>query len=536
MLYIKDDKLGLVRASWQSVLSRLNFNLNTFTFLISNDVSYESLSLLRSLGLRSKLGIKVLSYSRSNNPPRNIHFGGLLNSVSDLITNPFSHPQGCFLFSTNIKIESALINIKLRLKLINENRAAAATYGPVSTGTTVQTGQPVQTGQYAQYVSSPVDQAKLLTGEISQIDNKKGLPTTLVQDEKSRLDKELERLSRSDQAALFMAEGKKIMDKNEVARKDILRQKAELSVITSSKDLAELEGSFVPALRPALTTLRAQMADGLLTPSESQKAIADLQKANFEYQVKQQDYTNESIRVAKSLFPTKPINELTGPELGKVQARLQLEAERRSKAGASNINVGEKSFGTAFGKGVAESVEGTFAAAQGAQSTLGTIQSIRPIIRAGVYSGPLSAVPRVINQLASSLGVTGTNDDEKLKNTAVVMQGLASLEMSAAQAMKNQGAITENERALIKRASAGDLQTFTQGEVLSLLNAMEKTSKFKIKAHEKNLQRLRSRPDTAELADFYSLESMAAEGAPAQSLSEAAKAEQERRKAAKGGQ
>jgi hypothetical protein len=422
------------------------------------------------------------------------------------------------------------------LKLINENRAAAATYGPVSTGTTVQTGQPVQTGQYAQYVSSPVDQAKLLTGEISQIDNKKGLPTTLVQDEKSRLDKELERLSRSDQAALFMAEGKKIMDKNEVARKDILRQKAELSVITSSKDLAELEGSFVPALRPALTTLRAQMADGLLTPSESQKAIADLQKANFEYQVKQQDYTNESIRVAKSLFPTKPINELTGPELGKVQARLQLEAERRSKAGASNINVGEKSFGTAFGKGVAESVEGTFAAAQGAQSTLGTIQSIRPIIRAGVYSGPLSAVPRVINQLASSLGVTGTNDDEKLKNTAVVMQGLASLEMSAAQAMKNQGAITENERALIKRASAGDLQTFTQGEVLSLLNAMEKTSKFKIKAHEKNLQRLRSRPDTAELADFYSLESMAAEGAPAQSLSEAAKAEQERRKAAKGGQ
>ena len=120
-VYIKDDKLGLVRASWQSVLSRLNFNLNTFTFLISNDVSYESLSLLRSLGLRSKLGIKVLSYSRSNNPPRNIHFGGLLNSVSDLITNPFSHPQVCFLFSTNIKIESALINIKLRLKLINEN-------------------------------------------------------------------------------------------------------------------------------------------------------------------------------------------------------------------------------------------------------------------------------------------------------------------------------------------------------------------------------------------------------------------------------
>jgi hypothetical protein len=231
------------------------------------------------------------------------------------------------------------------LKLINENRAAAATYGPVSTGTTIQTGQPVQTGQYAQYVQpSPVDQAKLLTGEVSQLAGGKELPATIVQDEKSRLDQRLEELSRSDQAALRMAEGKKIIDKNEAARKDILRQKAQLSVITSSKDLAELESSFVPALRPALTQLRAQMADGLLTPVESQKAIADLQKANFEYQVKQQDYTNESIRVAKSLFPTKPINELTGPELGRVQATLQAEAKARSKAGAYTINFADKTL------------------------------------------------------------------------------------------------------------------------------------------------------------------------------------------------
>jgi hypothetical protein len=115
----------------------------------------------------------------------------------------------------------------------------------------------------------------------------------------------------------------------------------------------------------------------------------------------------------------------------------------------------------------------------------------------------------VVDQLATSLGITGKDDSEKLKNTAVAMQGLASLELSAAQAMKGQGAITENERGLIKRAAAGDLQTFTQPEVLALLNALEKTSQFKIKAHEKNLGRLRNRPDTADLADFYSLDQQA---------------------------
>ena len=110
------------------------------------------------------------------------------------------------------------------------------------------------------------------------------------------------------------------------------------------------------------------------------------------------------------------------------------------------------------------------------------------------------------DQLATSLGVTGKDSGERLKNTAVAMQGLANLELSAAQAMKGQGSVTENERSLIKRAAAGDLQSFTQPEVLSLLNALEKTSQFKIKAHEKNLTRLKNRPDTADLVDFYSLE------------------------------
>ena len=186
---------------------------------------------------------------------------------------------------------------------------------------------------------------------------------------------------------------------------------------------------------------------------------------------KETSFTGEYGNLALKMFKTADASKLTDQqriELGKEAERLNIN---KGVNVTTNVNAG-KAFGTEFGKGVAESVGNTYSAAQGAQSTLSAIQNIRPLIQSGVYAGPLSSVPRVVDQLATSLGITGKDDSEKLRNTAVAMQGLASLELSAAQAMKGQGAITENERSLIKRAAAGDLQTFTQPEVLSLLNAL----------------------------------------------------------------
>jgi len=86
------------------------------------------------------------------------------------------------------------------------------------------------------------------------------------------------------------------------------------------------------------------------------------------------------------------------------------------------------------------------------------------------------------------------------------MQGLAQLELQAAEAMKGQGAITDFERTLIARAAGGDLATLTQKEVLGLLGALEKVSKRTISRHSNMIENLRKRPDTAGLADFYELE------------------------------
>jgi len=235
------------------------------------------------------------------------------------------------------------------------------------------------------------------------------------------------------------------------------------------------------------------------------KQIDELNKQE-EIVRKQQDFTNEARRVAGYLFPNKDFSQpLTANESKALNDELQRLELAKRKAGATNVNVGDKSFSTEFGKGVAGSVETTFNNAQAAQSTISTIQGIRPLIKAGVYAGPLSSDVRAINQLSSSLGIASGTTDEKLARTAEAMQGLAQLEMNAAAAMKGQGQITENERALIARAAAGNLKDFTQKEVLTLLDAMEKTSKSKIKTHEKNLGLLRKRPDTAQLADFYAL-------------------------------
>ena len=181
------------------------------------------------------------------------------------------------------------------------------------------------------------------------------------------------------------------------------------------------------------------------------------------------------------------------------------------------VNAGQKALLTDVGKNVAESINNTFVAAQSAQSTLRTIENIRPLIKAGVYSGPLSTAPKVLDQLATSLGITGKDDSERLKNTAVAMQGLANIELQAAQSIKGQGAVTDFERKLIERAAAGNLQTFTQAEVLALLSGLEKTSRYKIQAHEKNLGRLRTVKDAEGFADFLSLDQQVPVSAPASS-------------------
>lgn len=85
------------------------------------------------------------------------------------------------------------------------------------------------------------------------------------------------------------------------------------------------------------------------------------------------------------------------------------------------------------------------------------------------------------------------------------MQSLAGFELEAAAAMKGQGTITENERLLIQRAAAGRIGDFTSDEINTLLNAMEKTSQYKIDIHNNNLSTLKGIPEAQQFLPLYQL-------------------------------
>jgi len=178
------------------------------------------------------------------------------------------------------------------------------------------------------------------------------------------------------------------------------------------------------------------------------------------------------------------------------------------KAGVQNtiVNVAGKTFASEFSKGAGEAVNNAFAAAQGAVGTLGRIETLKPILEGGkLFSGTLGSSQVAGARLADALNIGGKDNAERLQNTALAMQQLAGLELNAAEAMKGQGAITENERGLIARAAAGDLMKMTAKEVSTLLGGLEKTANYKISIHESNLKRLKQNPDLAAVAQYYEL-------------------------------
>jgi hypothetical protein len=203
--------------------------------------------------------------------------------------------------------------------------------------------------------------------------------------------------------------------------------------------------------------------------------------------------------------------------------------KQSQKPAGVTVSVGGENFAKEFGRGTAANIQESFTQARSAQDTLTRINDLRPIIKQGVFAGPLSTSQRTVAQIASKLGTTGADTEDTLRRTAEAMQGLAQFELNAAAAMRGQGAITENERMLIQRAAAGRLDQFTSPEVMSLLDALEKTNKFKVEGYQKTFKRLENNPSASEFIDFYRLPEALTPQAVPSNPQDAARKEIERR-------
>ena len=270
-------------------------------------------------------------------------------------------------------------------------------------------------------------------------------------------------------------------------------------------DFQAIEELVPKQFKGRVASLRQAAETGTLTMDQLTQRLQSIEKDASEFVTKKTDYTNQDRRVAAGMFGGRAVEELNPTELMQLQNELDRREIQKRRAGATVIDMGSREMEKEFAKGVVEDTRTSFQQAKSALGTIKSINTLKPILSAGVYEGVLAGAPRAIDQFATALGVSGKNTQEKLQRTAVAMQRLASLELQAAEAMKGQGAITENERALIARAAGGNLRDFTATEIQSLLNALDTVARAKVEAHQANWQVMSEDPIGKKYSKYYKL-------------------------------
>jgi hypothetical protein len=140
--------------------------------------------------------------------------------------------------------------------------------------------------------------------------------------------------------------------------------------------------------------------------------------------------------------------------------------------------------------------------ARSANATLVNIERILPAVDTAIV-GPAADTRTILLRVAKQLNIAGANADEVLRNTAVVVQGLAQQELDAASQMRGQGSLTEAERAILRRAAGGD-QSLTAGELRVGLLAAQRSARARAESHGQLLQTaVTAIPSLQQIAPMY---------------------------------
>lgn len=149
--------------------------------------------------------------------------------------------------------------------------------------------------------------------------------------------------------------------------------------------------------------------------------------------------------------------------------------------------------------------------AQSANATLSNIDRILPALDTAIV-GPAADTRTTLLRIGKQLNIAGANADQVLRNTSTVVQGLAQQELDAAAQMRGQGALTEGERAILRRAAGGD-QSLTSGELQQGLMAAQRSARVRITSHQDLLNKATTAiPSLSTIAPMYEVQPY---GAPA---------------------
>ena len=240
------------------------------------------------------------------------------------------------------------------------------------------------------------------------------------------------------------------------------------------------------AMQPKLTTLKPEENLGFYKDGKWVSVASGAEKPQL--------LSGEESNIALGLYGTNDPAKLA--KIPNAYNAIRAEALKGKKAGATNVSVNDKSFFSGLASGGSAILQGKQSKADAARNTISTIQQTLPLLEDGVFSGPFAKEEILINRIADKLGLGGKDTAEKLGNTVKAVQNTAKLQLDAATAMKGQGQISDAERALIGKASGGDLEKMTAPEVKQLLIAMDKVARYQIGEYQTMLGKVPNIKDT----------------------------------------
>ena len=218
-------------------------------------------------------------------------------------------------------------------------------------------------------------------------------------------------------------------------------------------------------------------------------------------------------RIAQGVMPyeaqspdIRAVEYISGtPLAGTGQAGIgQVGQYRQQIAPKTQVDVkmpGNQEFLKGVGGDISATLKEMTAGARSANQTLANVDRMLPALDKAIV-GPAADYRTAMLRIGQQLGVAGADANEQLANTRIVVQGLAQQELDAAAQMRGQGSLTEGERAILRRAAAGD-QTLSAAEIRQALATAQKTARSRLAEQEDYFKRASKLPGFEQFAPMY---------------------------------
>jgi hypothetical protein len=157
---------------------------------------------------------------------------------------------------------------------------------------------------------------------------------------------------------------------------------------------------------------------------------------------------------------------------------------------ATTIIQPDKKITDVLASGMGEQVLGARLKAEAAVESLQNANALSEVLKSPVFAGPTGEWQATLARVVGS-------DQRKLEATTLAARMMAQSELDAAAQMRGQGAMSDAERALVKRVALGDPK-LTVGEVRAAIKAAEAQARRRIASYNRSAGILLKMPAIAQ--------------------------------------